>query len=141
MSDTQKPGFDVIVKFQQDDAHNLTMEASYQGETFDPEHIKTHCALDLLHKHFPDLVAQINGLPTDGDRFRALLEYSMLGQAEATRERFDQISQMQQDFEERLSLKADGARTPEEFRATADFILHALLDTAPVLTAPTAQPE
>lgn len=124
------PGYDVIVMFQQDDEAKLTMSAHFQGERYQPANIKTHAALDILSQNWPDMVKQIEGGATDADRYRALLAYSMLGQSEETRQRFEAISAILQAHEEDKG-QTDGPRTADEFRESSDVLIQALIETTP----------
>lgn len=119
----------------QDSNSVLSMTAHYQGEHFQPDMIKTHAALDVIGKGWNDIVAQINGQFTDADRYRALLAFAMLGQeGKGDAARFDAINAILQDYDEHNGL-TDGPRTPEEFRASSDLVIRALIETE---TAPGA---
>jgi len=111
----------------------VTTRGEYQPETDAADAYVA--AVKSEHQHLIDVV---NGRTTDAGRFRALRDFAVL--ANTDKERFEVVNGMLSSFELDENMPPETQRTAADHNTFADFLMFALAETEPVLTAPTAAP-
>jgi hypothetical protein len=104
---------------------------------FNPGLDASHALLQVIQDEYPNLVAKVAGEITDADRYRALRAFASL--AHTNKDQFERVNAMFKDFEE--TLPPDAERTSADFDQIANFMVHALVETMPGMTAPTVRPD
>lgn len=112
------------------DGNTITIQAVATSGEFEPDTNLAHAYVHAFqgeHQHLLDLV---NGRQNDAVRFRALREFAMLGRGDP--ERFQKVNGMLYEFEESRGLANEANRSEQDYTDIADFIVLALVETAPV---------
>lgn len=104
---------------------------------FEPGLDASHALLAAIDSERSNLIAKVTGNITDADRYRALRAFANL--AHTDKDQFERVNALLREFEE--SQAQDVARTSADHDLMADFIVHALVETMPGMTAPTSAPE
>lgn len=114
----------------------LTVRQVYATGLAEPGHIASHAYAKAVRDAHPDLLKTVRGEPTDALRYQALREFAVLGSTDA--DRFVKINTMLQRFEETTAEGDAADQAGANHDNVADFLIHALLETAP--PAATQQP-
>jgi len=130
---------DALVLITVTDDGRLETVGVPKNAPFQPGLDAAHAMLQAIADEQPNLIARVSGSLTDADRYRALRTFAVMAQADPVR--FEVVNGMLQEFEEGGGLPAEDKRTEADQDRMADFLAHALLETAPAMTAPTTEPD
>lgn len=106
---------------------SLTVVPSIAGGQFTPETNAVHAYVQAVVDEHVNLIRRVNGVPTDGDRYRALRDFAVL--AATDKSRFERINEQFQKLEE--SLPPPDQRAPADHDQVADFLAFAILESEP----------
>jgi hypothetical protein len=119
----------ILIASSEDKEQRLSVRQVYATGLAQPEYVASHAYAKAIHDAHPDLLKAVRGEPTDAQRYRALREFAVL--ASQFPSRFEAVNAMLQRFEE-TSMAEDAAEcTAIDHDRMADFLIHALLETAP----------
>jgi hypothetical protein len=107
----------------------IVMRPIVASGEFQPETVASHALVDAILADFDNLMRRVKGEPTDGQRFDALREFALMPQTDV--ERFERINGMMQQYEEGNPQEGEFP-TKAEFERYADFLVYALIETAPL---------
>jgi len=116
----------------------LNVQGTVKGGVFRPEQDKSHAYVAAIYAENAYLLDVVNGRTTDAGRFRALRDFAVLANTDPAR--FEVVNGMLSSFELDENMPPETQRTAADHNTFADFLVFALAETEPVLTAPTAAP-
>jgi hypothetical protein len=108
----------------------LRMEGVIFGD-YAPGQVATHAYVAAHEQEFPNIKARMLGLPTDAQRYQALKEFACLAGTDP--ERFKTVNTMLQKFEEANMADDPAEQIDADHDKMAEFLMHALLETAPLV--------
>lgn len=106
----------------------LTIAGLYGG-VFNPGQNVAHAFMQMVEQEHDYLMSRVLGRLTDADRYRALSDFAML--ANTDKPRFEAVNGMIQNFEDSKNIPPENLRGAVDHMTMANFIFHALLETAP----------
>jgi hypothetical protein len=121
---------DAVLVIGSSETKALSMRPIIAGGEYQPEQVASHALVAAIVADFDNLVRAVKGEPTDAQRFDALRQFTLMPQADC--ERFERINGMMQQYEED-NPQAGESPTQAEFERYADFLVHALIETAPLV--------
>jgi hypothetical protein len=119
---------DAVLVIGSSETKALSMRPIIANE-YQPDQVASHALVAAILADFDNLVRAVKGEPTDAQRFNALREFALMPQTD--RERFERVNRMMQQYEED-NQQAGESPTQAEFERYADFLVHALIETAPL---------
>lgn len=96
---------------------------------FIPEQDPVHAYVGAVKGEHDYLMDVVNGRYNDAARYRALRDFGVLANTDAAR--FEIVNGMLHAYEESENLADENQRTEEDFAKIANFLCHALTETAP----------
>lgn len=120
---------DVVIFLTVDDSGAVQVKPAVPGNQYDPEHNQAHLLMAVITHELPNLIAQAMGDLTDSDRYQALRAFAQL--ATTDKDRFNQINEAMQAYEDTHKVNLSEAKDAETFDAYANFLADVLLTTHP----------
>ncbi len=129
---------EAMIHLSTDDKGRIVMAGLFGGD-YAPATNQVHALMEVINQEFDYLMSKVAGRYTDADRFRALRDFGVL--ANTDKERFEVVNGMLNAFEDSKNLADESARTAADFVTIANFLCHALIETAPAMVTPTTAPQ
>jgi hypothetical protein len=108
----------------------MTVRYVYATGLAQPEYVASHAYAKAVQDSHQDLLRMVRGEPTDAQRYRAFRDFSNMESTDP--ERYQQIDAMLVRFEEE-NPDDDKNGSAEYSDKVADFLVHALFETTPLV--------
>lgn len=128
-------GAEAAIFIQTDEAGALLIRGVAANSAYRPGQDAAHAFMAAVQGEHDHLLDVVNGRQNDATRFRALRTFALMKGTDSAR--FEAVNEMLQKFEHDNHLDDEKARTEADHNAIADFLALAILETEPVLLAPT----